>query len=187
MLLRLQFLGRDAAGSNDRVQMANDYQILHLKPALVATARTLRNTSCPEKAGKNTFAGTPKWEYFAVSHIGYHIYSGYFLSILSSICHQSSSSQNHTTWCWPDGGLESSQAAAALLGLQGPPCCSSSSSFTQTCTPSEGALAEVRPRGESLVDLRMPNIWGRALPHGQPESIYLLLIIRQITRWTKVV
>lgn len=32
MLLKLQFLDRGAAGSNDHVQMANDYQILHLKP-----------------------------------------------------------------------------------------------------------------------------------------------------------
>lgn len=39
MLMKLQFLGRDAAGSNDHVQMANDSQILHLKPR----ARRLRN------------------------------------------------------------------------------------------------------------------------------------------------
>lgn len=32
MLLKLQFLGRDAAGSNGHVQMANDDQIVHLKP-----------------------------------------------------------------------------------------------------------------------------------------------------------
>lgn len=32
MLLKLQFLGRDAAGSDDHVQMANDCHILHLKP-----------------------------------------------------------------------------------------------------------------------------------------------------------
>ena len=60
----LQFLGRDAAaGSNDHVQMANDYQIVRLKAcATVATARTLRNVSCARKEDKNTFAATPNWD-----------------------------------------------------------------------------------------------------------------------------
>lgn len=32
MLLKQQLLGRDAVGSNGHVQMANDYQIVRLKP-----------------------------------------------------------------------------------------------------------------------------------------------------------
>lgn len=44
-------------------------------------------------------------------------------------------------------------------------------------------------RAVCLPRTRRPNIWGRVLPtllsDGHPESIYLLLIIRQITRWIK--
>lgn len=48
--------GRDAAGSNDHVQMANDDQMLRLNPALYTLSR-LRNISLREEdPGKNASA-----------------------------------------------------------------------------------------------------------------------------------
>lgn len=59
--LRLQFCARDAARSNDHVQMANDYHVLHVKPADCVTF--------PVRGRRvNAFAATPKWEYF-FSHL----------------------------------------------------------------------------------------------------------------------
>lgn len=84
----------------------------------------------------------------------------------------------------PDVGLVE---AAALLGLQVGPLRDDDDDgdaphppLTQSCR---------RPHAVCLPRTRRPNIWGRVLPtllsDGHPESIYLLLIIRQITRWIK--
>lgn len=151
MLLRLQFLGRDAAGSNDHVQMANDYQILHLKPALVVTPCRLHNISCLRKAWKIAYlCYNSKIGIFCCCPVflfGYQL--AYIIAISVSLFRNLSlkpSSQNHTTCCWPDVGLVSWQAAAALLGLQGPQCCSSSPGFCKAAQHQRGPCWSGSPR-----------------------------------------
>ena len=143
--------------------MANDYQILRLKACtIVATARRLRNISCARREDKHTFHMTQNRDDYYFWSVRYRY--GYFLVIQ------------------PDVGLAE---AAAPLGLQVGPLRDDDDDaphppLTQSC---RGPHAVCPPR------TRMPNIWGRALPtllsDGHPESIYLLLIIRQITRWIK--
>lgn len=127
MLLKLQFLGRDAAGSNDHVQMANDYQILHLKPR----ARRLRNADNLMNA-------------FAI--VGTHLTHTRRLSVF----------------------------IPGVLGLlQGPQL------LILLCTP-EGQRGHV-PSSSEDARIYEGALYHPLLPEGWPESIYLLLIIRQIT------
>lgn len=197
MLLRLQFLGRDAAGSNDHVQMANDYQIQRLKPALVVTACRLHNISCPRKAGKMPLLQHQTWIFCCLPHINRSLYSYqkyyYYFSVSLVIIMQQklffTKPYNLVlAWWRPDvltGSSGSSGPSEALWLLV-------FFIFAELQTI-RCAFAEVRARSRpmSLVHSRMPNIWGRLLPmllsDGQPESIYLLLIIRQITSWIKLV
>lgn len=129
MLLKLQFLGRDAAGSNDHVQMANDDQILHLKPR----ACRLRNADNLMNA-------------FAI--VGTH--------------------STHTK-------VECLHTLCSRL-LQ------ASSAFFRDLSSSSSSLGQ---RGHVPSSSEDAQIYEGALyhllPDGWPESIFLLLIIRQIT------
>lgn len=67
--------GRDAAGSNDHVQMANDDQMLRLNPALYTLSR-LRNISLREEdAGKKCLCCTQYVTYKQTQDVLQYIYS----------------------------------------------------------------------------------------------------------------
>lgn len=116
MLLKLQ--ARDAAGSNDRVQMANDDQVLHKKnkkqkpaPQWLLHACGLRNTPCVRMPCKKKY---PRCGNISSQHIWLlrmHVYIKDTFSALRLI-----ENTSHTTWFLVVGGVSSQSAAAALQG-----------------------------------------------------------------------
>lgn len=139
MLLKLQ--ARDAAGSNDRVQMANDDQVPRLKkknqnpaPQWLLHACELRNTSCARMSCKKY----PRYGDISSQHIWLsrmHVYIKDTLSALRLI-----ENTSHTTWLLVVGRVSSQAAAAALQG------------------PFRGL--DVAPQPPSLPHGCAPKLWG---------------------------